>query len=151
MQAWLDGKSCFSHTNTPNFRRPLQSLLLRYTAENLVRLPNFNVLFQLVLTNFFQKWTVFVFTESWLRDQVIPRAYFTTNQNCPAKSVYLMVYALVMDFSKLSSKSPFHFQRDWWGQSVLSLRQRLQHSLYVPCMNRAALNTHCEEDYIVVI
>ena len=29
-----DDKSCFSHTNASNFRRPLQSLLLRYTAEN---------------------------------------------------------------------------------------------------------------------
>ena len=62
-----------------------------------------------------------------------------------------MVHVLVMDFSKLSSKSPFHFQRDWWGQSVLSLRKRLQHSLYVPCMNRAALNTHCEKDYHIVL
>ena len=35
IQAWLGGKSCFSPTNPSNFRRPLQSLLLRYTAENL--------------------------------------------------------------------------------------------------------------------
>ena len=34
MQASLDGKSCFSHTSASNFRRPLQSLLLRHTAEN---------------------------------------------------------------------------------------------------------------------
>ena len=34
MQALLDGKSCFSHTNASNFRRPLQSLLSSYTAEN---------------------------------------------------------------------------------------------------------------------
>ena len=34
MQAWLDGKSFFSHTNASNFKRPLQSLLLRYAAEN---------------------------------------------------------------------------------------------------------------------
>ena len=34
IQAWLGVKSCFSHTNPSNFRRPLQSLLLRYTAEN---------------------------------------------------------------------------------------------------------------------
>ena len=27
-------KSCVSRTNTSNFRRPLQSLLSRYTAEN---------------------------------------------------------------------------------------------------------------------
>ena len=33
MQTWLDGKSCFSHTNASNFRRPLQALP-RYTAEN---------------------------------------------------------------------------------------------------------------------
>ena len=35
MQALLDGKSCFSYsTDASNFRLPLQSLLLRYTAEN---------------------------------------------------------------------------------------------------------------------
>ena len=28
------GKSFFSHTNASNFRWPLQSLLLRYMAEN---------------------------------------------------------------------------------------------------------------------
>ena len=35
----MDGKSCFSHTNPSNFRRPLQSLLLKHNvkggAENL--------------------------------------------------------------------------------------------------------------------
>ena len=31
----------------------LHSRLLRYTAENVPRLPNFNMLFQLVLTNVF--------------------------------------------------------------------------------------------------
>ena len=31
---WIHGKSGFSHTNASNFWRPLQSLLLRYTAEN---------------------------------------------------------------------------------------------------------------------
>ena len=33
IQVGLDGKSCLSHTNASNFRRPLKSLLLRYTAE----------------------------------------------------------------------------------------------------------------------
>ena len=55
MQAWLGGKSCFSHTNPSNFRRPLQSLRLK-----IHRLPNFNMLFQHF--KFFQKRTVFVFT-----------------------------------------------------------------------------------------
>ena len=32
MQAWLDGKSCFSRTNASNFWRPLQSLLLRFSG-----------------------------------------------------------------------------------------------------------------------
>ena len=31
----MNGKRCVSHTNASNFRRPLQSLLLKYTAENL--------------------------------------------------------------------------------------------------------------------
>ena len=48
MQLWLGGKSCFSHTNVSNFRRPLQ-----YTAEN-SQVSNFNMLFQLVLTKYFQ-------------------------------------------------------------------------------------------------
>ena len=34
MRALLDGKSFFSHTNASNFRRPLKSLVLSYTAEN---------------------------------------------------------------------------------------------------------------------
>ena len=34
MQVWLDGKSCFPHTNASNFQQLLQSLLLRDMAEN---------------------------------------------------------------------------------------------------------------------
>ena len=41
MQALLDGKSCFSHTNASNFRRPLQSLLSGYTAENVACVQTF--------------------------------------------------------------------------------------------------------------
>ena len=35
-KTWINwrGKNCFSHANLVNFWRPLQSLLLRYTAEN---------------------------------------------------------------------------------------------------------------------
>ena len=43
----------WQNTNASNFRRPLQSLLLRYKAE-ILRLPNLNMLFQLVLTKFFK-------------------------------------------------------------------------------------------------
>ena len=41
----------------------------------LLRLPNFNMLFQ--ANKIFQKWTVFVFAESWSRDQVMQEAYCT--------------------------------------------------------------------------
>ena len=55
MQAWLDGKSCFSHSNASNLWRPLQSLLLRHTSQNSqVLLANFNMVFQLVPTKFFK-------------------------------------------------------------------------------------------------
>ena len=42
-------KGCFSHTNASNLRRPLQSL-----RQKILRLPNFNMLFQLALTKFFK-------------------------------------------------------------------------------------------------
>ena len=70
MQAWLDGESCLSQTHASNFRRPLQSLLLIYTTENAL---------SACANKIFQKWTVFVFTESWLRDQVMQRAYWLSH------------------------------------------------------------------------
>ena len=63
-------KGCFSHTNPSNFGWPLRSLLLRYTAKLTYRLPNFDMLFQFLRT-------VFVFIESWSRDQLMPKAYCT--------------------------------------------------------------------------
>ena len=48
---WLGGKSCFSHTNPSNFRRLLQ-LLLWYIRLKIYWLPKFDMLFQLLLTNF---------------------------------------------------------------------------------------------------
>ena len=49
------GQKLFSHTNPSNFWRLLQLLLLRYTAENLKVVLNFNMLFQLILTKFFKR------------------------------------------------------------------------------------------------
>lgn len=40
----------------------------------ILRLPYFNILFECA-NKIFQKWTVFVFTESWSRDQVLQRAH----------------------------------------------------------------------------
>ena len=49
--AW---QNYFSLTNTVNFRRLLQLLLLIYIRLKIHRLPNFNMLFQHVLTKFFE-------------------------------------------------------------------------------------------------
>ena len=63
---------------------PIQTLLilaavaivtLRFTAE-IYRLPNFNMLFHFVLTNFLKKKLfLLIFTESCSRDQLIQKAY----------------------------------------------------------------------------
>ena len=50
-QAWLGGKSCFSHTDPSNFQRPLQLLLWNIRLK-IYWLPKFDMLFQLLLTNF---------------------------------------------------------------------------------------------------
>ena len=50
-QAWLGCKSYFSHTNRSNFQWPLQSLHW-YIRLKIYCLLKFNMLFQLLLTNF---------------------------------------------------------------------------------------------------
>ena len=56
------------------FRRPLQSLLLRYSAENL-HVTKFWYVLSVPAKIIFLKWTVFVFTQSWSRDQQMQRTY----------------------------------------------------------------------------
>ena len=65
----------FSDTFSTNFRRPLQLILLRYTAEN-SQVTYFWYALSPCANTIFQKLTVFVFTESWSRDQVMKRAYY---------------------------------------------------------------------------
>ena len=67
------GKSCCSRINASNFRPPLQSIL--HIRLKILRLSNFNMLFQAVLT-IANNCTVFVFTESWSRDEVNQSAYW---------------------------------------------------------------------------
>ena len=43
----------------------------------ILRLPNFNMLFQLSVNKIFQKWIVFVFTESWWRDHCHAKGLLT--------------------------------------------------------------------------
>ena len=62
-------------TSSTNFRRPLQSLLLRYTAEN-SQVTYFYYALSPCANTIFQKLTVFVFTKSWSRDQVMKRAHY---------------------------------------------------------------------------
>ena len=56
------------------FRRPLRSLLLRYSAENL-HVTKFWYVLSVPAKIIFLKWTVFVFTQSWSRDQQMQRTY----------------------------------------------------------------------------
>ena len=62
-------------TSSTNFRRPLQSLLLRYTAEN-SQVTYFYYALSPCANTIFQKLAVFVYTKSWSRDQVMKRAYY---------------------------------------------------------------------------
>ena len=56
------------------FRQPLRSLLLRYSAENL-HVTKFWYVLSVPAKIIFLKWTVFVFTQSWSRDQQMQRTY----------------------------------------------------------------------------
>ena len=59
-QAWLGCKSYFSHTNRSNFQWPLQSLHW-YIRLKIYCLLKFNMLFQLLLTNFSKSELFFVY------------------------------------------------------------------------------------------
>ena len=59
MTGW---KELFSHTNPSNFHRPLQSLLLRYTAENL-QVTKIEYALLVNANKPFQKRAILVFTE----------------------------------------------------------------------------------------
>ena len=58
----------FSHTNTSNFRRPLQSLTWDVWRK-IYRLPNFEYALLAPATKIVQKRTAIVFAESSSRDQ----------------------------------------------------------------------------------
>ena len=59
----MGGKSCFSHINLSTFQRPLQSLLLRCTAENL-QVTKIEYALSVTANKLFKKRAIFVFTES---------------------------------------------------------------------------------------
>ena len=58
-----------------NFQRPLQSQLLKYTAENL-QVTLLKYALSVSVDNIFQKQTVFIFSESWSHDQLMQKAYW---------------------------------------------------------------------------
>ena len=74
IQAWLGGKSCFSHTNPSNFQWLLQLLLFRYTAEYL-QVTYFYYALSVPANKFIQKQTVLVFIKSWSCDQLLQKTY----------------------------------------------------------------------------
>ena len=82
----INGKPAVNHDwvaiviiliHPPNFRRPLQTLFFRYTAKRL-QVANFYYALSVPANIIFQKRTVFVFSESWSRDQLLQKA-----NSCP--------------------------------------------------------------------
>ena len=81
MQGWPDSKSCFSHSKPPTFGGRCN----RYFWDiglNILRLPNFNMVFQLVLTKFFKR-------ELFL---CLPNVYHVI-KSCKEPITYFVIYA----------------------------------------------------------
>ena len=81
MQGWPDGKSCFSHSKPPTFGGRCN----RYFWDiglNILRLPNFNMVFQLVLTKFFKR-ELF---------SCLPNVYHVI-KSCKEPITYFVIYA----------------------------------------------------------
>ena len=74
MENWVAKVVFLIQMLSSNFRRPLQSLLFRYSAE-MFSLPNFNMLFQLVLTKVFKSEQFSCLPKVGHCDQVMQRAY----------------------------------------------------------------------------
>ena len=133
----LHGKT-FKHDSVAypsNFRRPLQSLLLRHTAENL-EITKFLCALSACANKIFQKRTVFVFTENWSRDQLMPKArsrlasakaygrqgfqtltlFKTSNRSfrCPSAAAFRFAYKINYFFAeKLASWNKIFWKNCW--------------------------------------
>ena len=53
------------------------------------------LLFQFVLTKIFQKWTVFVFTESWSRDQLLGTTQIILTAHPSLPSWPVLIHAIL--------------------------------------------------------
>ena len=80
------------------------------------------LLFQLVLTKSFQKWTVFVFTESWSRDQVMQRAYYLDNRLFRLYALRWLRFCPVFFFLETNYNRILGKINEWWNCCVWAMK-----------------------------
>ena len=112
MQAWLDGKSCFPHTNASTFGGRCNRYFWDIRLK-ILRLHNFNMLFA---NKLFQKWTVFVFTKSWSRDEVMSTDYLMITKRImvPSPCFWFGAEAGIVEMNELFRFSRIFFPSCWY-------------------------------------
>ena len=126
IHVWLCGKSCFLIQIPQIFSSHCNHYFWDIWLK-ICRLPKFNMLFQLVLTIFFQKQTVFVFTETWSYDQLMQKPIkedrikniwqLKTFSNCPGKKegIWQVITSLFgFFFPQTPPVTSFHHRIDHW-------------------------------------
>ena len=109
MQAWLDGKSCFSRTNASNFWRPLQSLLLRFSGY-LFLIHSFSLCWQnFSKVNCFRFYWKLITWSSHAKSLFIYYSYASLNY-------FLVDISLVLFFSLITflQCTQVHLELNWW-------------------------------------
>ena len=110
-------KSCFSHTSAFNLWRPF-------------RFPNFNMFYSACVNKIFQKWTVFVFSESWSRD------------HCHANGVLSMLEEQSTYPGQLSARATTRASPSLKGSSAKKRAARLGVSPSTVCLERWRFSAH---------
>ena len=117
MHTRLCGKSCFSHTSAFNLWLPF-------------RFPNFNMFFSACVNKIFQKWTVFVFSESWSRD------------HCHTNGVLSMLEEQSTYPGQLSSRATTRASPSLKGSSAKKRAARMGVSPSTVCLERWRFSAH---------
>ena len=117
MHTRLCGKSCFSHTRAFKLWRPF-------------RFPNFNMFFSACVNKIFQKWTVFVFSESWSHD------------HCHTNGVLSMLEEQSTYPGQLSSRATTRASPSLKGSSAKKRAARSGVSPSTVCLERWRFSAH---------
>ena len=117
MHTRLCGKSCFSHTRAFKLWRPF-------------RFPNFNMFFSACVNKISQKWTVFVFSESWSHD------------HCHTNGVLSMLEEQSTYPGQLSARATTRASPSLKGSSAKKRAARLGVSPSTVCLERWRFSAH---------